>query len=199
MIRWILFDQARVQTAAVFSNKESYYINGKTIASKELILIFKLPEYHEYDIGKIAESELIKIYLEKFHPPLSTEEFKLLFKEGIVPVEGMKEILEKLYPNYNLASLINEGKEWTDYKFEKSGFKRFFKHIIVSGEIGLKKPQPEFFLAALKIINAVPKECLFIDDHLENCQAAQKLGIRSICFKNSEQLKEELKKLEIKI
>ena len=45
--------------------------------------------------------------------------------------------------------------------------------------------------------NANPQECLFIDDLLENIQAAKQIGIEGIHFISSEQLKQELVHLGI--
>ena len=49
----------------------------------------------------------------------------------------------------------------------------------------------------MKESNLKPKEILFIDDIKRNTKTAEKLGIKTILFENTEQLKEELKKLNM--
>jgi HAD superfamily hydrolase (TIGR01509 family) len=199
MIKWILFDQARVQTYDVFSRNKFYSINGKEFSAKELESIFYIPEYRKFSIGEIEEKELISIFLKKNNIPLSIEDYIKIFKKGIEAIEGMNEILKFLSEKFILVTLINEGSEWANYKLDVSNFRKFFKTNIISGDIKLRKPDFEFYKKALETINANPEECLFIDDQEKNCEAAIKLGIKSIVFKNSEQLKKELAALSINI
>lgn len=192
MIKWILFDQARVQTYDIFTRKDIYSISDKQFSAGELESIFDLPEYKKFSVGAISEKDLISLFLEKTNLQLSIEEYIEIFKKGIEPIEGMKEILEKLYGKFHLATLINEGSEWASYKLDYSGFRKFFEINIISGDLGLAKPDPEFYKKSLEIIGANPEECIFIDDRKENCDASTKLGMKSIVFQNAEQLKKEL-------
>ncbi len=197
MIRWILFDQAKVQTHNIFSRKEFYSIGDRKFSSRKLELVFDLPEYNEFSLGKITEDELINTFLDKYELDLSIDEFIILLQEAIEPIEGMKELLEQLSKKYELATLINEGSEWAKYKLEVPHFDKFFKVNIISGEIGLEKPDKEFYLKALEILNAKPEECIFTDDKKENCDAAETVGIKSIVFTNAAQLKQDLQKYNV--
>jgi putative hydrolase of the HAD superfamily len=61
-------------------------------------------------------------------------------------------------------------------------------HISVfSCEIGLMKPDPEIYRRILKLCEVKPEEAIFVDDALENIEAANKLGIHAIQFKNAAQ------------
>ena len=192
MIKWILFDQGQVQTYHVFSIKESYSINGKSFESDTLDAVFYTERYYDFMIGKISEDTFIKSFLHTKNLDLSIQEFKELFKMGIKAVDGMKELLNELNRSFNIATLINESFEWAQYPLDVSDFRKFFKEVITSGDLGISKPDKEFYLKALEIIKATPEECLFIDDREENCTSAQNLGIDSIVFRNSEQLRKEL-------
>ena len=55
MIKWILFDQAKVQVYNVFSMHETYSLNGEKFLAKELESIFFIPEYQDFNIGKISD------------------------------------------------------------------------------------------------------------------------------------------------
>jgi len=199
MIKWILFDQAKVQTHPVFSQKKIFKIGDKTFKSEELENIFNTLEYRLYCIGKTSEKYLIEKYIKDNHMNLTMSEYILFFKKGIEPIKGMNEVLSDLKKNYKLAALINEGVEWAQYKFEVSDFRKYFDKIIISGAINCKKPEESFFQKALNTIKAKPEECIFIDDQQKNCDAAQSLGIKSIIFQDPQQLKTELKKYGIKV
>ncbi|MCP3965875.1 MAG: HAD family phosphatase [Lentisphaerae bacterium] len=102
-------------------------------------------------------------------------------------------ILKKLHKNgYELYGLSN----WSAEKFtvvrENYSFFGLFKDIILSGEEGIIKPEPEIYEILLKRIKKESSECLFIDDSKANVDAAEALGFHSIHFKDAEQLKTQL-------
>jgi len=199
MIKWILFDQARVQTYDVFSRKDFYSIGGKQFPAKELESIFYIPEYSKFSVGEIDEIELISNFLQQKNIDLDVKNYIEVFKKGIETIEGIEEILKSLSEKFHLATLINEGSEWANYKLDVSGFRKFFKEHFISGDLKVAKPNPEIYQIALKKLNIKPEECIFIDDQKKNCEAAEKLGIKSIVFENSVQLKKELATFSINV
>jgi len=61
----------------------------------------------------------------------------------------------------------------------------------------LRKPDPAFFTHYLERIKAEAANIVFVDDRRENVEAARKLGMRAIHFKNARQLSAELTKMGI--
>jgi len=123
------------------------------------------------------------------------EMFVEVFKQSLSPITGMDEVLQAVCNDFKLAVLTNEGLEWAQYKLDRTGYKDYFDKIIVSAEIGEIKPDKTFFEKSLRIIDALPEECIFIDDSQENCRAAEGINIRSIHFKSPEQLVSSLENL----
>lgn len=70
-----------------------------------------------------------------------------------------------------------------------------FDHLIISAEVGCKKPGPEIYQIALETLGCQPGEAVFIDDFIENIQAARQLGIHGILFQTPEQTLAELNTL----
>jgi 2-haloacid dehalogenase len=70
----------------------------------------------------------------------------------------------------------------------------WFQGIVISGEVGMVKPDPRIFQALLVKVNRPAGECLLIDDSLDNIAAAQALGFQTIHFHNPTQLAGELTK-----
>ena len=67
----------------------------------------------------------------------------------------------------------------------KAKFPEIFSHfkdenIMISGNVGLVKPNPKFFKHMLKTHHLKAKECLFIDDEAANIQTAQDVGMKTI-------------------
>lgn len=74
----------------------------------------------------------------------------------------------------------------------------FLKDVIISGDIGIVKPNAKPFDILVKRHNLIPAACIFIDDQEENIEAARHYGIGfPILFKNPQQLYYDLKCLGI--
>ncbi len=62
-------------------------------------------------------------------------------------------------------------------------------NLVLSYEVGFRKPEEQIYREALKIENSLPEESIFIDDLHENVIAAQLIGIRSHQFRHVEGLR----------
>jgi putative hydrolase of the HAD superfamily len=59
-----------------------------------------------------------------------------------------------------------------------------FDATVISGEVGLHKPQPEIFLLACKRLDVEPSESVFVDDLRENCAGAEAGGMTSVLHRD---------------
>ena len=98
---------------------------------------------------------------------------------------------------YKLFALTNWSAELFPYALATYEFLHWFDGRVVSGEEKMRKPYAEFYQVLLNRFNVKPDEALFIDDNFRNIQAAEKIGITSIHFTSPQQLKEELRKLDL--
>ena len=111
-------------------------------------------------------------------------------------VEILKELKQA---GYSLYGLTNWSAETFPYARAKYAFFDLFDDMVISGIVGHVKPEPEIYHILLEKIGRPAQECLFIDDSLPNVKQAEKLGIKGIHFQSAEQLRSELKQLNIKI
>jgi 2-haloacid dehalogenase len=72
-----------------------------------------------------------------------------------------------------------------------------FDGIVVSGEIGLIKPDPAIFRHLLQRFGLQARECVFVDDVEANVCAARTVGMRGIRYHSSVQLRYDLRALGI--
>jgi len=109
------------------------------------------------------------------------------------------EILRRLHDSkeHSIYSLTNWSNETFPVALKKFPFLSWFKGILVSGDVGLKKPDPEIYKLLLDRYGLEANTCVFIDDRTENVKAASSLGFSGIVFKNHTQLSKDLKKLNI--
>lgn len=115
------------------------------------------------------------------------------------PVQGSVDILDKLLKSnlYKIVALTNWSNETFPNALERFEFLHRFEGIVVSGNEKTRKPFKEIYEITLNRFEIIPENAIFIDDNLRNIEAANKLGIHGIHFKNPEMLVQELKKLNI--
>lgn len=73
----------------------------------------------------------------------------------------------------------------------KFGIRKYFKAIINSADIGVKKPQQEAFTYALEKIREPAQNCVFVDDGEKNIAEAKTLGFFAILYRNFPQFSSE--------
>jgi len=70
---------------------------------------------------------------------------------------------------------------------------REFDYVCFSAEVQLAKPDAAIFHACLKAVRSRPQECLFIDDRMENVEAARALGMQALIFESVQRLASEVR------
>ena len=75
----------------------------------------------------------------------------------------------------------------------------FYKKAALSYEMGTKKPQRQYFVKALEMFQIKAENAIFIDDILENIEAARKLGIVGIQFTTFQSLSGRLREYGVVI
>jgi len=118
------------------------------------------------------------------------------------PIQGtidtIKDLKEKGYPLHILSNISNHAYKSFEEKFPEI-FSLFDEQQITIWENGnvIEKPSLDYFKHYLAKHNPENKHVIFIDDQVQNIDAAQQLGIIGITFKNPQQLQHELKALKI--
>ncbi len=65
-------------------------------------------------------------------------------------------------------------------------FGEMFDAVVISAEVGMRKPEPRIFLHATALLGLDPQECVFIDDIQANITAAEQLGFTGILHTGAE-------------
>ena len=108
-------------------------------------------------------------------------------------------ILEKLHlqKKQRLLALTNWSAETFHPVKDSYPFLNYFEGIVVSGDEKIKKPDYKIYQILLNRYNVNAKESVFIDDALENIEAADDLGFQTIHFVSASQMETELKNIEV--
>lgn len=105
-------------------------------------------------------------------------------------------LVKKLSKKYPLGVISNTLKEHTAVNRKRNFFK-YFDVVLLSHDVGLRKPQKEIFQLASKRLHIPLKNLLFVDDELRWVKAARKAGLQSIQFKSPKQIEKRLKDIRV--
>jgi 2-haloacid dehalogenase len=100
------------------------------------------------------------------------------------------DLKQKGYPIYVLSNF--PGDQYDKYEKHNS-FLQIFDDKIISGHVGLAKPDTKIYQFAIDKFHLIPERSLFIDDKIENIEGAKQLGIQTIHLQNPDELPELIK------
>lgn len=155
---------------------------------KEVIMreLFCGKEWIQADQGLIKNSQLFDLV--KVHVPKVYWDALLKccgqWDVCMKPLQGAKEFCEYVKSrNYKIFVLSNASDKFYDY-FERLLPLDFFDGVVVSSDIHINKPDRKSYEYLLNTYHLDASQCLFIDDRLENVNAAKEVGICGYQFKN---------------
>jgi 2-haloacid dehalogenase len=134
------------------------------------------------------KAELIAAYRGRWHEMLNG------------PIAGTVAILEELdAAGTALFALTNWSAETYPYAEQLYPFLGRFRAVVVSGRIGLIKPDAAIYRHAIARFGVVPERTLFIDDSARNVAGASAVGLRALCFTGPEALRRDLAALGLPV
>ncbi|HZB71068.1 MAG TPA: HAD family phosphatase [Acidimicrobiales bacterium] len=111
-------------------------------------------------------------------------------------IDGTVGVLDELrgagVPTYVLS---NASAETWPHAVERFPFLSRFDGVLLSGEVGVAKPDPEIFDELCRRFHLRPESTIFIDDRAVNVDAARALGFTAHHFSTAEALRAELVRL----
>jgi putative hydrolase of the HAD superfamily len=112
---------------------------------------------------------------------------------GMQPEEPMFEALRRARRGGIKTGMISNS--WGRGRYERSLFDELFDGVVISGEVGLHKPQPEIFRLGCERVGLEPAECVFVDDLRENCEGAEAVGMTAVLHRGAATTVPELERL----
>jgi 2-haloacid dehalogenase len=104
-------------------------------------------------------------------------------------------ILDKLKEqNYECYVLSNWSAETFVGMTDDYTFLQLFDGLLISGEDKLMKPDAAIYELAINRFNLIPQETIFIDDKLENIEAAKNLNLKTIHLVDPNRIELEIDK-----
>jgi epoxide hydrolase-like predicted phosphatase len=125
-------------------------------------------------------------FSQKFAPLLGVSPDNLVERlfGGIGPDEPMLDAVRLSKRAGIKTGLISNS--WGDgLAYDPALLEELFDAVVISGDVGLHKPQPEIFHLGAERIGLAPEDCVFVDDLRENCEGAEAVGMKAILHRGS--------------
>jgi epoxide hydrolase-like predicted phosphatase len=151
-----------------------------------------LAELRRLETGEIDEDEFAR----RFGPMLGVVDTDGLVERlfaGMGPDEPMLEAVKRAKREGVRTGLISNS--WGAGRYDRDVFPELFDGVVISGDVGLHKPEPEIFRLGAERIGVPPDECVFVDDLKENCAGAEEVGMRAILHRGADGTIPELERL----
>jgi haloacid dehalogenase superfamily, subfamily IA, variant 3 with third motif having DD or ED/haloacid dehalogenase superfamily, subfamily IA, variant 1 with third motif having Dx(3-4)D or Dx(3-4)E len=136
---------------------------------------------HALERGEVAVAEFERTLAERLRTldgdrPVAEGMIERMFA-AFRPVEPMYDMLRAVRAAGLRTCLVSNS--W-GAEYPRDGWDELFDGVVISGEVGMRKPEHRIFRHALEVIGLPPEQCVFIDDIEANIVAARELGIAGI-------------------
>ncbi len=140
--------------------------------------------YMRASLGEITAMDFWKsVGLGAYYPEIELE----YLNDYITLDEECVEALISLGKSYELGIISNDVSAWSAYLRAKFLLNGFFKTVIISGDVKLRKPDKRIF-EKVKCAGRDYSDCVFIDDRVKNLIPPSELGFKTLLFnRNGEQ------------
>jgi epoxide hydrolase-like predicted phosphatase len=139
---------------------------------------------------------------------LSEEEFEPLFAAVLqVEPEGLIDrLFAGMAPDERMLDAVRAARRagvktglisnsWGAGRYDRSAFPELFDGVVISGEVGIRKPDPEIYRLGAEAIGLAPSACVFVDDLPFNLKPAREMGMATVLHRESAQTVAELEQL----
>jgi epoxide hydrolase-like predicted phosphatase len=139
-------------------------------------------------LGQLEEGRISNADFEaRFAPMLGVAEpdglIERLFS-GMAPDEAMFDAVAAARRAGVRTGLVSNS--WGEEGYDRSRFRELFDVLVISGELGIRKPAPEIYALATERLGLPPERCVFVDDLPGNLKPAAAIGMATVLHRDAE-------------
>ena len=139
------------------------------------------------------------------------EEFERRFAAHLGIPDRAQGLIERLFaglaPDEKMIAAVRRSREtgirtglisnsWGDgLAYDRAMLDELFHAVVISGDVGLHKPDEAIFRLGAERLGVPPEECVFVDDLRENCAGAEAVGMTAILHRGADSTLPELERL----
>jgi putative hydrolase of the HAD superfamily len=194
--RGLLIDFGGVLTTDLFASFQAFCLAEGLEPTAVAEMFREDPEARQLlfdlEVGKLPEEE----FEPRFGAVLGIAEPSGLIDRlfaGMKPDHAMLNALRAARDAGVRTGLVSNS--WGKGRYDRSLFPELFDGVVISGEVGMRKPDPEIYRLGAKAIGLPPESCVFVDDLPGNLKPARELGMATVHHTSADQTVAELERL----
>ena len=188
-INAVIFDIGNVLNRVDFMAMAARLAKHSPLSAEEVRdVVWMTGLEHEIETGKYDSREYFRRIKEliKGEEDWNFEEFVEEYNSGLTMSSEGEEALLLASRSKRVFLLSNSPYLHALWVFEQEILATLPEFIIFSYQEGVMKPDPRIWQILLERARLRAEKCLFIDDLMDNCKAAGRLGMKTIHFKAAE-------------
>jgi glucose-1-phosphatase len=198
----IIFDIGRVLIRLDIARAQRGLAEGLAMSPQELwTAIEKDSRWKDWQEGRISTRDWHLHLCSKLKLPLSFQKFTEVWNSALDPEPiRSSDFFAGLAKRYRIGLLSNTDPIHVAYLESTYDFFRYFpaERRIYSCTVGVSKPNPAIYQAALKACKVAAQESVYVDDIRENVEAAERLGLTGVQYHSAAQLEQDFQELGIR-
>jgi epoxide hydrolase-like predicted phosphatase len=150
-----------------------------------------------YETGRIGTAEFESAFAERLSTATGVE---------VSPKDLVVRIFAGLEPEAAMFAAVGAARaaglktgllsnSWGMALYPRAKLDEQFDVVVISGEVGLRKPDRAIFMLTTERLGVAPAQCVFVDDHPGHLQAAAEAGMATVLHRSPEQSIVELEEL----
>ena len=159
-------------------------------------LVFDSPSAEKATVGLISEIDHWNVVADALN--LSRDRIQELqdrfWAEDFID-KTLVEFIKKLKQVYKTGLLSNAWSGARQSLYQRNDWDLVFQYSMFSYEVRMRKPEARIYERILALMGVQAHEAIFVDDLLENIEAANAVGIHGIQFKSTQQAMSEVNQL----
>jgi putative hydrolase of the HAD superfamily len=136
----------------------------------------------DLETGRIGEAE----FEPRFAALLGVEPAEGLIDRlfaGMVPEPAMLDAVRAARQGGVRTGLLSNS--WGQERYDRATLEELFDTVVISGEVGMRKPSPEIYALAAERLGREPERIVFVDDLPGNLKPAREIGMATVLHRDA--------------
>jgi putative hydrolase of the HAD superfamily len=200
-IRTVVFDFGNV--VGFFSHRKSAeQVAAYTDMAPEAVQAYlyggRLEE--DYEAGRLTTPEFVGMVRETCRLRCTDEQLSRAFADMFEPNPDVCGLIPGLKGRYRLVLLSNTNDlHYRQFRGQFAGTLAHFDHLVLSHEVGVRKPDPRIYAHCQQLADTPAAECLFVDDLPSNVDGARACGWQGLVYRRGDDLRRGLASLGVTV
>ena len=196
MIKNIIFDCGRVIMQYDERYISSFFADNEEDIETLATVAMHRKYWNAFDEGTLTEEVYLREVKKELpaHLHAAVEKLCAEWTSHMPPVPGIEAVIKEIKASGKGLYLLSNFNQRLRGELHLAPSLLLFDGLVISGEIGLVKPDADIYEYLLRTYGLKAEECIFVDDRLDNIEAGEKCGIKGYLFDgDAEKLRAYLK------